>query len=130
MPRLEYFVVSESVSIDKNRNTVSIFHVMNKIGLSPLPGAIPMLSAISGWEFSETELKDKAEFQVKFEFRTPGSTEPKIFRSNLNSSVRFKNVHLEIQEVPIEQAGDLKVTLYLDDVSQATHTIQIVDLPA
>jgi hypothetical protein len=57
MPRLEYFVVTETSSIDVTRNSVSIFHVLNDIYFDSLPDSLPSLAVISGWIHSEDEIK-------------------------------------------------------------------------
>jgi hypothetical protein len=39
MPSLEYFLIAESVSSDVQRNTISIFHVLNDVRLEAIPGS-------------------------------------------------------------------------------------------
>lgn len=122
MPQLEYFVVAESVSIDSNRNSVSVFHILSKLAVEP----IPVLSAVAGWIFTQEEIDAKKEYQVRLVFAPPGD-EPKIFRVNLNANVRFQNIHLRLEYVPISRVGDFTITLFVDDDKKATHLIEIAD---
>ena len=52
MPELEYFVVAESVSIDRDTNRVSLFNVVEEIFTSVVP--FPFV-AVSGWNLTADE---------------------------------------------------------------------------
>lgn len=125
MPKLEYFVAAESLSVDLDRNSVSVFHILNEVQLREIPGVLPQLAVASAWVFDEQEIQSKSECQVKFELRPPGDGEVKVFRSNMSAEVRFQNMHLQIQNVPIATSGDLIVRVFLDDEERATHTIEV-----
>jgi hypothetical protein len=125
MARLEYFVVSESISVDVNHNTVSLFHILNGMQLFEFPGSIPRLAVASAWVFDDPEIERKQEFQIRFEIRVPGARAPKIFRANMVAESRFENLHVEIQNVPVEGAGDIVFEVYLDDERQASHLLVV-----
>ncbi len=69
MPELEYFIVAESIATDRERNTVSIFHV-----IEDLPGSVssvvPKVVAVSSWRVSPEEIG--RDFQVSLEVQLPG----------------------------------------------------------
>ena len=54
MPTLEYFLLAESVSTDRERNTVSLFHILEE-WIAQLPLVIPNLVAVSSWKMDEEE---------------------------------------------------------------------------
>jgi len=121
MPRLEYFVVAETSSIDVNRNSVSIFHVLNDIYFDSLPDSIPTLAVISGWIHSEAEIRDHQESQIRIEFHMPGVDAPKEFRGNLRAESRYQYYNFSLMNVPVKQSGEIEVRLFLDDNQKATH---------
>lgn len=123
MPRLEYFVVAESCSTDVNRNTVSIFHVLNELYVNTFPDHIPTLAVISGWIHSEAEIRDHQESQIRIEFHMPGVVQPEEFRGNLTAESRYQYYNFVFENIPIEQPGDIEVRLFLDDDKEATHTM-------
>ena len=54
MPRLEYFLVAESISVDRETNQLSVFNVLDDLELS-LPTQIPQLVALSSWNIEPHE---------------------------------------------------------------------------
>ncbi len=68
MPKLEYFLVAEGVSIDQLTNTASVFNVIDEVH-APVPCTVPRLIAISSWNAEEGDVgKD---FQVAIVLATP-----------------------------------------------------------
>jgi hypothetical protein len=124
MPRLEYFLASESLSVDMNSNTISVYHILNEVFLDEMPGRLPMLAVVAAWIYDEAEIRDKKEFQAKIELQLPGS-ETKLFRTNMKAMKRFSNIHLQILDVAIEKSGDLVIKMILDDEEKASHTIAV-----
>lgn len=68
MPDLEYFVVAESVSIDRDTNRVSLFNVVEEIVASPVP--FPVV-AVSGWNLTAEEQRG-ADLQAGVRITKPG----------------------------------------------------------
>jgi hypothetical protein len=124
MPTLEYFLIAESCSVDAERNSLSIFHVMNDVRVDQFPAFIPELVVVSAWVHNPEELERRTESQIRIEFRMPGQP-PVSFRGNLTAEARFQNVNLTFREVPIPAAGDTIVDVLLNEVHQATHTIAV-----
>ena len=125
MARLEYFLVAESCSQDINRNSLSVFHILNDVRLHEMPGVIHELVAVSGWVMSDEDIQNQEEFQLRIRFDMPVAEEGRDFRANLRASTRFQNHHFWLAEVPVGQSGDIVVRLFLDDVEKATHTIAV-----
>ena len=127
MPELEYFLVAESCSVDAERHSLSIFHVMNDVRLDQLPGNISELVVISAWIHSPDELEHRAESQIRLQFEIPGMDGIHEFRGNLNAETRFQNFNFNFREVPAPAAGDFVIKLFLNDKHKATHIVAVSD---
>lgn len=124
MPRLEYFVVSQGVSIDVATDAVSLFNIFSEESFDEFPDFIPQLVAASCWISSEVEIRERTESQIRIEFRLPGSEEvDHVFRSNLTSEAKSQQTHVRIINVPVPREGEFRVTIFLNDAEQASHTI-------
>src|ERR1700728_3069654 len=65
MPQLEYFLVAESLSVDQSTNRVSLFNILEEVGIASepppsvlpgtIPGGIPQLVAVSSWNLAPAE---------------------------------------------------------------------------
>ncbi|HUY90228.1 MAG TPA: hypothetical protein VMV10_15935 [Pirellulales bacterium] len=125
MPKIEYFLVAESYSEDKDSGYLSIFNVFNTVRFQKLPATIPKVVAISCWLSSAEEIEQSANAQVTLRFRLPGQPDPQEFRANFESDTRFQYVVLELYDVPVKEAGDILVELQLNGKHCATHTMSI-----
>ncbi len=125
MPRLEYFLVAESISLDRESDSVSIFHVLNDVPVRSLPTRLPQLATVSAWISSDDEIREQAESQIRLEFTVPGIEEPVAFRGNLTSQTRYQNYNFTFVDVPVPEAGEMIVAIFLNDERKASHTITI-----
>jgi hypothetical protein len=127
MPRLEYFVVAESVSIDRDRNQVSIFNILEEICVPKSdPKVIRELVAISSWILDpEDEGKD---FQVALQLAGPG---PGFCPWNREFSVNFtakghrQRTQIGLCMMPIDRIGDAIFTLKLNSKEMAHHVLTV-----
>ena len=126
MQRLEYFLVSESVSIDEVGGTVSIFHIRHHKTLELAPARIPSLWAVAAWiDDGNTQSENEDEGHVKLEVVSPGGDPVNTFRRTINSPHRVEQSLFRVLNIPIVKQGDLLFKLYLNDECVATHTVGI-----
>ena len=107
MPYLEYFLVADSVSTDRERNTVSLFHVLEE-WRARLPLVIPQLVAVSSWVIPCEEMGQ--DFQVTLNIRLPGvreSPDLPIFPVNFTAVHPRHRTHHFVRGLRVEHAGDM-----------------------
>ena len=70
MPKLEYFLVSESVSVDQLTNRTSLFNILEEVRANKFPAVIPQVVVTSAWN---REIGDEdIDYQVKVRISLPG----------------------------------------------------------
>ncbi len=57
MPKLEYFLVAESVSVDQQTNRISFFNVVEQVNVPVFPFTIPQIVAVASWNTEEGDAK-------------------------------------------------------------------------
>lgn len=125
MPKLEYFIVCESISVDRDTNRVSLFNVVED--LSAVPQGQPaivvaQLVAVSAWN---REPEDSGQdFQAILRIHPPGD-EPRDFAVNFRMRQARHRLYMRVQGVPAQRPGELKFELLLNSRHAATHTITI-----
>lgn len=125
MPKLEYFLVAESISTDKDRNLVSVFHVLEDIAC-PIPCAIPQMVAISSWILQPED--ENRDFQVGFEVVLPGpeaSQEKKNFSLNFTAKGSRQRAYFRFVGIPIDNAGNVVFNLLLNGEHKASHILTV-----
>lgn len=128
MPKLEYFLVCESISTDRETNRVSLFNVLEDLQVgSPGTAAGPQILvsqfiAISCWN---QETGDEAvDLQAMVKIHPPGG-EPKEFTTNFKMEQPRHRVAFRIQGMPKLEPGQLKFELLLNGEHVAWHTVNI-----
>ena len=128
MPKLEYFLLAESVSIDRDTNTVSVFHIAEEIW-GRLPAVLPKLVAVSSWSVAEDE--QGHDFQVTLRVSQPGIAESSPpwdypdFPINFTANrTRHRIIH-EVKDVRVSQFGDLVFEILLNGEPMATHRLTV-----
>jgi hypothetical protein len=125
MPHLEYFVVSQSISVDQYKNRVSIFHIYEEISYKSFPTYIALLAITTLWDIDEDE-RDK-EFSGEIVLSPPSSNElvkhPFNFRTD--KVAPRQRVILELRRVAVPAAGEFKFEVFLAGTRHAGHTIHI-----
>jgi hypothetical protein len=127
MPKLEYFLVSESVSIDRDRNQVSVFNILEEVSIpKSTPAQIPQLVALGSWILEpEDEGRD---FQATVEVVLPGTADPeKTTRSSINftGSKKRQRICNWFLYLPVQQVGEVVFRLLLNGAYQASHTVTV-----
>lgn len=127
MPKLEYFLVAESVSIDSDRNQVSVFNILEEVSIpNSGPKVVPQLVALASWIITpEDEGKD---FQVSIELVGPRPDCPFNSKFSLNFTARCKRqrTQMYLALMPIEQVGDTLFYLKLNGKREASHVLTVL----
>jgi len=127
MAKLEYFIVAESLSTDRETNRVSVFNVLEEI-TAKLPTHFPRLTAVSAWNMAPEDRGQ--DFQVTLRIPQPWKeTEPKHldFHVNFTTERSRHRVYHHIEGVPLKQGGDLKLQVLLNGEPVASHSITVHD---
>ena len=120
MAILEYFLVSESVSLDQLTNQTSIFNVMEELGVFGLPGRVEKCVAISLWRAEEDDIE--RDFQATIHVQLPGG-ENRDFPINFRiTGTRHRIVH-RFGGIPITAYGELQFELRLNGETKAHHFV-------
>lgn len=137
MPTLEYFVICESVSTDKDTNRVSLFNIVEEVNLHrraeqgvPRNG-IPIVQfvAVSCWNRLPGD--EGNDFQAMLRIHpTAPDVEAAEFPLNFTMQNRRQRLLMRIAGIPEMPAGDLRFELLLNGEHAATHTITIAEAPA
>ena len=125
MPKLEYFLVSESLSVDQETNLVSIFRILEEWS-GKLPVILPHLVATSSW-LMEPDEKEK-DFQATLRVRTHTGEvlpEPGDFNINFTTERDRHRIFHHIHNLRIEDPGPLVFEISLNGKRQASHTATI-----
>ena len=127
MPRLEYFLVSELISVDRDQNAVSVFNILEEAAIPKTgPRVIPSLVALSSWIFEPDDVG--RDFQVTLKVVVPAAAGPdktKEFPINFTASRTRQRIYHRISGLPLETVGDVVFELLLNGKHEATHTLTV-----
>lgn len=125
MATLEYFLVADSVSTDRERNTLSIFHVLEEWS-GRLPLVIPQLVVVSSWKMAPEDRGQ--DYQVALDIHLPGkqqSPDFKILPVNFTAEhLRHRTYHF-VRGLRIEEAGDVVFELRINDQHAGNHVLWV-----
>jgi len=136
MPKLEYFLVCESVSVDRDTNRISLFNVIEEIHVAKAGDDItgPVLSnfvAVSCWNREEGD--EDQDYQAMLRIRLPvaegdSADAPKEMPMNfqMRSSRQRLLMRLATANVPFVPNGKLKFQLLLNGDHCAEHEISVI----
>jgi hypothetical protein len=125
MPKLDYFLVADSVSTDRERNTVSLFHILEEWP-ARLPLTVPELVAVSSWTISADEMGQ--DFQVSLNIRLPGaqgSPDFPIFPVNFTAHRPRHRAYHFVKGLRLEHAGDLVFEILINRQVAASHVVWV-----
>ena len=125
MPKLEYFVVSEAVSVDQQTNNVSVFSISEKLTVT-IPASAPHLVATSSWNIAQDERN--RDFQATLRVTLDGesvSQELDNFKINFTSERDRHRIFHHINGLKLKKAGELIFELLLDGEHVAYHTVTV-----
>lgn len=125
MPKLEYFLVCESVSIDKDTNRVSLFHVVEEfrpVQATENALVVTQLVAVCCW-YEESGDAER-DFQAVLRLRTPDGKE-RDFPMNFQMKSRRQRLLFQLQGVPPLSAGELTFEVWLNGKREAGHIVTV-----
>jgi len=123
MARLEFFVVSQSVSIDQATNRSSVFEILEVVQAPVFPTVIHQCVAISLWRREPGD--EGQEFQLLLRITTPSGQKHEI-RSNFRLTSPRHRVMQRIQGLPIESEGELRFEAILNEKHAAEHVVDVL----
>jgi hypothetical protein len=127
MPKLEYFLIAESISVDRDFNEVSVFNILEEIFFPRgVQWTIPKLVACSAWICGDEDLHK--DFQVSLEIAQKdknGQTRVDPYFMNFRADGTRQRVYLRYEYLPVYGVGDILFNLKLNGESRATHTITV-----
>ena len=123
MPRLDYFVVAQGISVDQSTNSLSIFNVLEELRSPGFPILIPMLSAISVW-IPEAE-DDGRDFQCILRVTLPGEESRDIAHNFVIGRTRHRLIQ-RLQGVPIQRAGEIRMQLLLNGATMHDYVVPAI----
>lgn len=123
MPRLEYFVVAESVSVDQTTNRVSVFNILEELQTANFPVIVPQMVAICGWNILPAEIGQ--DYQVVIRIIAPGEA-PRDQRTNFTARHVRQRIFTQVVGLPLAREGELRFEVTLNDRHEASHTVSVV----
>ena len=123
MAELEYFLVSESVAIDRDTNALSLFSVVEELHVVDLPALLPRLAAISGWLLEDADIgKD---YQATVVVRRPDGSEFLSMALNFTASRSRQRAVMRAEGFPFDSVGTWLFELLLNGAHKASHRISV-----
>ena len=127
MPKLEYFIVTESVSVDQFTNKISLFEVLETIHVPKFPAAFNRMFVVSAWNAEPGD--ESRDFQIQIKINPPDGSEPQTFEHNVPMpAARCRNIQC-LQGIPFKCAGKFTIELSLNKEHFAFHTIDVELMP-
>lgn len=123
MPKLEYFLVSESVAVDQQTNRASLFNILDEIRENQFPIVIPQAVVTSAWNYEVGD--EDIDYQVKVRMSLPGEENPKDIPVNVKIETNQHRLFLQVMNLRIKQPGELKFEVLINDKHTASHTVLI-----
>ncbi len=134
MPKLEYFLLCESVSVDQETNRISLFNVLEDFQVTPpqqtadstaqAPQYI-LSQCVAVALFNRQSDDGDREFSASLRFNSMDTQQPvpelkfKMERNRQRIIMRFVGMP------PVGEDGVLRFELFLDGVSCASHTVHL-----
>ncbi len=136
MPKLEYFLLCESISVDQETNRVSLFNVLEDLHLAKLPlegdrkPAYILNQFVAVAVFNREPNDNDKDFEACLKYNLPDGTHKdhklkfKMERNRQRILMRFVGMP------PVAKDGVLSFDLSVDGEHKGTHTIQLFSEPA
>ena len=123
MARLEYFVVSRSVSVDQMTNNTSIFEILEQIHGKSFPIRIEECVATSLWLAEPGD--DVSDFQFKLRVTLPNGAAHEIPTNFTLKTPRHRLIQ-RIGGLVVEQAGKVRFEATLNGNHAAEHVVDVI----
>lgn len=127
MAHMEFFVVSEELSVDQQTNRLSLFNVLEQIAGPNFPLVLLSAAAISLWVADAGD--DGRDFQCMLRIILPNGRQHE-FTSNFRFGARRHRVIQRLQGFPIDEPGVLRFEVLLNGEHQASHEVDVLRIDA
>jgi len=121
MARLEFFIVSESMSIDQFTNRLSLFNILEEVESPNFPFQLSII-AVSLWMKEPGD--DERDFQCILRVSMP-NVPPREFTVNFRFISRRHRVIQNIQAIQLNEPGVLRFEVLLNGQHAASHEIDV-----
>jgi len=127
MAHMEFFIVSEELSIDQQTNRLSVFNVLEQIASPNFPVQLLSATAVSLWVANPGD--EERDFQCTLRVISPNG-DCSDFPSNFRFRARRHRVIQRLKGFPINEPGVLRFEVMLNGEYQASHEVDVarVDL--
>ena len=126
MPHLEYFLVSESISVDQISNRISLFHVFEERRSPNVPFYIAELVVTSAWDLDGDDIGQ--EIQTSVRITVPGRAEPVIVPQPFVAERSRHRINLAIIGLEVLEFGELLFEILLNGEHRASHRVSIIQM--
>ena len=125
MAKLEFFAVSESVSVDQSTNKVSLFEILESLPIDTASSVtvIPKCVAASLWRMEAGD--ENKDFQVMLRLFQPGEEVGEDFATNLTATSARHRVFTTLIGVPLHGPGEFRFEILLNGVHAAEHVVTL-----
>src|SRR5688572_15148874 len=129
MPKLQHFVVCESVSVDKTSNRTSHFNILEQVTVDQYPAGLAQVNAVALFLVEEDDYDKDFQLIVRIQ---RGSEESKEFPLNFKFKRPELRHRLTVSIVPLilTGPGDLTLLALLNGKQLAEHLITVTHKPS
>ncbi len=123
MPTLEYFLISEGVSVDQRTNRLSIFNVFENVNAYDFPANVPLVIAVVSL-IKEDEDQGK-NFQLLLKIHSPEEKKTFEFSMNFIMERERHRLLLNVDNMQIKAPGIITFEIYLNGDLLTTRTVNV-----
>jgi len=127
MAHMEFFIVSEELSVDQQTNRLSLFNVLEQIAAPNFPAMLLSAAAVSLWVADPGD--DERDFQCTLRI-IPQGGEHSDFTTNFTFRSRRHRVIQRVQGFPLNEPGVLRFEVLLNGDYQASHEVDVSKIDA
>jgi len=123
---MEFFLVSEDVSVDQQTNRMSLFNVIEQLASPSFPFPLLYAASVSLWVAEDDDDEGK-DYQCILRILLPDGIKHD-FPTNFTFKTRRHRIITRIQGIPITKPGLLQFEILLNGKHHATHEIDILQI--
>jgi hypothetical protein len=123
MPRLEYFIVCASTSVDVERNSISLFHLLEDLFPDQFPASLETMEAVSLWNLDPEDAN--TDFQATLRITLPDKALSARFAMNLSAGWKRYRATIKVTNIPLPCPGELRFDVELNGVHSASHIVNV-----
>jgi len=127
MAHMEFFIVSEEVSVDQQTNRLSLFNVLEQVGGPDFPFVLLSATAVSLWVAEDGD--DGHDFQCIVRVLLPDGGRHEL-TTNFTFRGRRHRIIQRIQGLPINGPGLLRFEILLNGEYRASHEVDTLRIPS